>query len=60
MRFISLLKSIKKGARPSTKGDHQLGKARKTKDYGGEKGDIRRDPPRQKPPKWKGPWPLKK
>jgi len=49
-----------KGARPSTKGDHQLGKARKAKDYGGEKGDTRRNPPRQKPPNWKGPWPPQK
>jgi RHS repeat-associated protein len=49
-----------KGARPSTRGDHQLGKARKAKEFGGEKGDIRRNPPRQKPPNWKGPWPPQK
>ncbi len=46
-------------ARNSTKGKHQEGQARKARDYGGEKGDVRRNPPRQKPPGWKGPWPPK-
>jgi hypothetical protein len=49
----------KKNARPSTKGDHQVGKARKARDYGREKGDIRRNPPRRKPPNYNGPWPPK-
>ena len=31
-----------KNARPSTKGKHEKGKARKRKDAGGEKGDRRR------------------
>jgi len=33
-----------KGARPSTKGKHEQGQARKQKDGGGEKGDARRKP----------------
>jgi hypothetical protein len=46
-----------KNARPSTEEKHQAGQARKTRDYGGEKADQGRRPPRQKPPGWKGPWP---
>ena len=49
-----------KGARPSTKQDHQTGTARKRRDKGGEKGDERRRPPRKRPKGWKGPWPPKK
>jgi RHS repeat-associated protein len=49
----------KKNARPSTKNKHQEGRARVKKDHGGEKGDIRRRPPRKKPTNWKGPWPPK-
>ena len=49
----------RKGKRKSTEGKHTKGEARKAKDKGGEKGDIRRSPPRQRPPKWKGPWPPK-
>jgi RHS repeat-associated protein len=43
-----------KNARPSTKNVHQKGKARKKKDYGGEKGDARRRPPRRRPKDWPG------
>ena len=46
-----------KNARPSTENQHQKGKARKARDRGGEKGDVRRDPPRKKPNNWNGPWP---
>ena len=46
-----------KNARPSTKGKHEQGTARKKKDRGAEKGDIKRTPPRKRPDKWKGPWP---
>lgn len=45
------------GKRNSTKEVHEKGKARNAKYYGGEKGDINRNPPRQKPPNHKGPWP---
>ena len=48
-----------KGKRNSTKGKHQEGQTRKLRDRGGEKGDIKRDPPRLRPPGWKGPWPPK-
>lgn len=48
-----------KGARPSTKGKHEAGDARRGRDRGGEKGDANRSQPRQKPPGWKGPWPPK-
>jgi len=48
-----------KGARPSTEGKHQEGEARKGQDYGGEKGDANRQPPRRPPPGHKGPWPPK-
>jgi hypothetical protein len=47
----------KKGARPSTEGKHQKGQARRGTDRGGEKGE--KNPPRIKPPNWKGPWPPK-
>lgn len=46
-----------KNKRPSSREDHEKGQARKDQDYGGEKGDQRRDPPRKPPPDWKGPWP---
>lgn len=50
-----------KNARPSTKGKHEKGQSRKGKDYGGEKGDINRRPPRNPPPDWKGgAWPPKR
>jgi len=48
-----------KGARPSTKGKHEKGNARRTSDRGGEKGDSNRRPPSKKPNNWKGPWPPK-
>ncbi len=48
-----------KNARPSTKATHQKGKARKQRDYGGEKGDSARRPPSRRPPGHKGPWPVK-
>ena len=57
--FADYFEEHTSGARNSTKGKHEDGQARKSRDYGGEKGDIRRNPPRQKPPKWKGPWPPK-
>ena len=44
-------------ARPSTLEKHEKGQARKKIDRGGEKGDVRRDPPRNRPPGWKGKWP---
>ncbi|MDR6840309.1 RHS repeat-associated core domain-containing protein [Pseudoxanthomonas sacheonensis] len=48
------------GARPSTKGKHQKGRARAKADkHGGEKGDDNRDPYGKKPPGHKGPWPPK-
>lgn len=51
----------RKDARPSTKGKHQKGQARKKKDRGGEKGDARRQQNgmygRKPPPGHKGPWP---
>ncbi|WP_199141941.1 RHS repeat domain-containing protein, partial [Pedobacter sp. ASV12] len=46
-----------KGARPSTKGKHQKGQARKAADRGGEKGE--KMAPRKRPGGWKGPWPPK-
>jgi RHS repeat-associated protein len=49
-----------KNARPSTKEKHEKGIARVNKDRGGEKGDVRRRPPRKRPKNWKGPWPPKK
>lgn len=48
-----------KGARPSTKGKHEQGQARKQRDRGGEKGDSSRAPPRKAPPGHKEPWPPK-
>jgi len=42
---------------PSNLPKHEKGDARKKQDRGGEKGDARRDPPRRRPPDWKGPWP---
>ena len=50
-----------KNARPSTKGKHESGQARKQRDRGGEKADQagRRAPPRKPPPGHKGPWPPK-
>ena len=48
------------GARPSTKGKHEKGNARRGRDRGGENADDRREPPRKPPPNHKGPWPPKK
>lgn len=48
-----------KGARPSTKGKHERGQARKARDRGGEKADQNRRFPNKKPGGWKGPWPPK-
>ncbi|MFT3995486.1 MAG: RHS repeat-associated core domain-containing protein, partial [Dysgonomonas sp.] len=54
---LGFAKEHKKNARASTKGKHQAGQKRKQVDYGGERGDTNRRPPRQKPNGWKGPWP---
>ncbi len=43
--------------RESNRNKHEEGQARKAQDRGGEKGDGKRDYPRKKPDKWKGPWP---
>jgi hypothetical protein len=43
----------------SNKGKHEKGQARNKTDKGGEKGDLNRLPPRQKPPNHTGPWPPK-
>ena len=55
--FVGEYEEHTKGARPSTKGKHEKGQTRKIIDRGGEKGDERRDVPRKRPSKWKGPWP---
>ncbi len=47
------------GARESTREDHEAAERRRKMDQGGEKGDRRRAPPRQRPPGHKGPWPPK-
>jgi RHS repeat-associated protein len=49
----------RKDARPSTQEKHEKGEERLKRDQGGEKGDDRRDWPRQRPPNWKGPYPPK-
>ncbi|MBL7955936.1 MAG: RHS repeat-associated core domain-containing protein [Flavobacteriales bacterium] len=49
-----------KNARPSTKGKHEEGQARRMRDRGGEKADENRNPPRKRPDGWKGPYPPKK
>jgi RHS repeat-associated protein len=54
---LGFAKEHTKNARPSTKGKHQMGQARKKADYGGEKGDTRRRYPQQRPNNWKGSWP---
>ncbi len=46
-------------SRPSTKGKHQTGQARRGRDRGNEKGDSKRGYPNKKPDNWKGPWPPK-
>jgi hypothetical protein len=48
-----------KGARPSTKDDHERGQTRRLIDSGNEKGDERRRDPRKRPPGWRGPYPPK-
>ncbi|MEA5463933.1 eCIS core domain-containing protein [Leptothoe sp. PORK10 BA2] len=45
------------GARGSTAGRHEEGRARVARDRGGEAGDVRRPVPRRRPEGWKGPWP---
>jgi RHS repeat-associated protein len=45
--------------RESTRGKHERGEARAKRDYGREKGDMRRGWPRKPPPGHKGPWPPK-
>jgi len=47
----------RKGARKSTKDDHEEGRRKDKQSRGGEIGDARRDPPRKRPDGWKGPWP---
>jgi hypothetical protein len=42
---------------PSNREKHENGVARRGGDYGGEKGDTNRRPPRKRPRGWKGPWP---
>jgi hypothetical protein len=56
---LGFAKEHMKNARRSTKGKHQAGQKRKQVDYGGERGDTNRRPPRQKPNGWKGSWPPK-
>lgn len=57
---VQLTKEHTKNARPSSKGKHEKGNTRKKQDAGGEKGDKNRPQlPRQRPDKWKGPWPPK-
>jgi RHS repeat-associated protein len=56
---VQQAKEHTKGKRPSTKGKHEKGQARKDRDRGGEKGDGGRRPPRKPPPDHKGPWPPK-
>jgi hypothetical protein len=41
-------KEHRKNARPSTREKHQKGRRRKKKDRGGEKGDVRRTPRKQR------------
>ena len=48
-----------KNKRPSTEQKHQEGDSRRQRDKGGEKGDKYRRPPKQRPDKWKGPFPPK-
>jgi hypothetical protein len=48
-----------KGKRPSTEEQHEEGQARRNRDRGGEKGDVRRPPPRVRPHNWRGSWPPK-
>jgi uncharacterized protein RhaS with RHS repeats len=50
-----------KNKRPSTKEQHEKGQSRKIRDQGGEKGDLCRRPPKNRPPGYppKGPWPPK-
>lgn len=45
---IIYFKEHSKGARPSTKGKHQEGQTRRQRDAGGEKGDARRIPRKDK------------
>ena len=45
---VVFFKEHTKGARPSTKTKHQEGQARRQKDAGGEKGDARRTPRKDK------------
>jgi hypothetical protein len=51
----------KTGERESTRGKHEQGEARKSRDRGGEKADAGRRPPRKPPKNWRsqgrGPWP---
>jgi hypothetical protein len=47
----------RKNRRESNREKHEDGQTRKKRDYGNEKGDDRRRPPRQRPPGHKGPWP---
>lgn len=53
----TLMAEHTKDARPSTKDRHEKGTTRKKKDRGGEKADEERNPPRKRPPNYKGPWP---
>jgi RHS repeat-associated protein len=46
-----------KNATPSNTQPHEDGQARKRLDRGREKGDASRAWPRQRPDKWRGPWP---
>jgi RHS repeat-associated protein len=55
--LTTCFKDHSKGPRRSTKERHQAGRGRRQKDRGGEKGDERRRPPRNRPDGWKGPWP---
>jgi RHS repeat-associated protein len=57
--IAQLAKEHTKNARPSSKGKHEKGNARRDKDADGEKGDDSRRPPNKRPPGQKGPWPPK-
>ena len=60
LTIAQLAEEHTKNARPSSKGKHEQGNARRMQDAGNEKGDKNRRPPKQRPPNYKGPWPAPK
>src|SRR5580658_1403831 len=54
--ILTYYKPHDKNARPSALEEHEEGEARKLKDRGREKGDVRRRLPRKRPKGWTGPW----